>query len=232
MNFEEDSVLKEQQELLGFLSSFITENRFRRFKDIINDRTRYLTVILENIYQSHNASAVLRSCECFGIQDVHVLEYQHTFKSNHDIALGADKWLTLKRYKTREESQTLLNHLKNQGYRLVVTSPHIDSYNLDNLPLNQKIALAFGTELEGISNEISQQADCFLRIPMVGLTESLNISVSAAIILYTLSWRIKNSDLSWGLSETEQTELLLDWTRKTLSQPDILENQFKKMKGS
>jgi len=88
-----------QQELLKHLQQFVTEDKLRRIDYVIKDRTRHLTIVLEDIYQPHNASAVLRSCECFGIQDLHVIEQEKQYKPNPEIALGASQWLTIHRHK-------------------------------------------------------------------------------------------------------------------------------------
>lgn len=215
--------------LLNYLRGFITEKRSERFNEVVRCRTRYLCVVLENIYQSHNTSAVLRSCDCFGIQDVHIVEDLYASKTHPDIALGSDKWLNISHYKARNATRECLLLLKDQGYCIVATSPHNNSYDLDSLPLNRKIALVFGTELDGISSQVDQLADLYVKIPMVGFTESLNISVSAAISLYALSKRIRSEDLPWNLSEIEKTRILLDWVKNTVKKPDILEREYCKM---
>jgi tRNA (guanosine-2'-O-)-methyltransferase len=89
---------------LEYLLQFVTQNKRNRFEEIIRNRTRHLTVALEDIYQSHNASAVLRTCDCFGIQDVHIIENKYKYTLNPDIALGASQWLCLEKYNQREDN--------------------------------------------------------------------------------------------------------------------------------
>jgi tRNA (guanosine-2'-O-)-methyltransferase len=225
-----DNFLPDQSALLEYLSSFITSNRKSRLEEVILTRTRYLSVVLENIYQSHNTSAVLRSCDCFGIQDIHIIEDQYASKTHPDIALGSDKWLNLYHYKKPGATEECLLKLKEQGYRIVATSPHNNSYDLETLPLDRKIALVFGTEMEGISSYVDLHTDLYVKIPMVGFTESLNISVSAAVCLYALSQRIRKNAISWELSAEEKTGVLLKWVKNTLKKPDILEREFCKNK--
>ncbi|MBI9038989.1 MAG: RNA methyltransferase [Bacteroidales bacterium] len=216
-----------KEELLSYLSGFITENKSNKFEKIIKDRTRYLTVVLEDIFQPHNASAILRTCDCFGIQDVHIIENKNKYDVNPDVALGSSKWLTLIKHNDNEENTLeALNKLKKQGYKIVATSPHKDQYMLDELPLDQKTALVFGTELNGLSDLALDNSDYFVKIPMYGFTESFNISVSAAIILYSLTKKIKKSKINWQLSEAEILDIKLDWVRNVIKRSELIEKDF------
>ncbi len=202
----------EKIELIRLLSNYVTESRFAKMQDVLSRRTRYLTLVMEDIYQAQNASAVLRSCECFGIQDVHIIENRNEYQVNPDVALGANKWLSLHKYSTEDHNtRNCLLNLKHQGYRLIATTPHKDDCLLEELPLNQKTALLFGTEMKGLSEEAIGMADGFMKIPMSGFTESFNISVSAAICLYHLAPKIKNEVNNWQLTEDEQADIMLEW---------------------
>lgn len=216
-----EECLREDREtkrrLLEFLETMITENRKRKFGEIVANRTRYITIVLEDIFQPHNASAVLRTCDCFGIQDVHIVENRNKYEVNPDVALGASKWLSLHKYNTSENNTAdCLNQLKNSGYQIIATTPHQDGHTPQSLPLDEKIALVFGTELDGLTKTAISLADGFVKIPMVGFTESLNISVSAAIFLHTLTGRLRNSDAHWRLTEEEEQDVLLEWTLNTV----------------
>ena len=209
------------KELIAYLKQFVTEERFLKFREIINYRTRHITIALEDIFQPHNASAVLRTCDCFGVQDVHIIENRNKYEVNPDVALGASKWLDLIRYnEPGENTQACLTMLKNQGYRIVATTPHENGFTPENLPLDRKVALVFGTELAGLSSMVLEQADDFIRIPMVGFTESLNISVSAAILIQTLTNRLRTSEISWQLTESESDSILLKWLQQTINRSD------------
>jgi tRNA (guanosine-2'-O-)-methyltransferase len=215
------------KELIAYLRHFATEERFRKFRDAIHFRTRHFTIALEDIYQSHNASAVLRTCDCFGIQDVHIIENRNKYEVNPDVALGASKWLNLYRYNdTGDNTASCLANLKNQGYRVVATTPHKDGYTPDNLPLSQKIALIFGTEMEGLTQGVIEMADDFIKIPMVGFTESLNISVSAAIFIQTLANRLRSSEIQWQLTDAEKDQILLNWLRQSIKKSEMIIRDF------
>ena len=214
--------------LIEYLSGFVTENRFKQFVEVLEHRTRYLTVVLEDIYQSQNASAVLRTCDCFGVQDVHIIENRNEYKINPDVALGASKWLSLNYYK-QKENNTLdaINTLKRNGYRIVATTPHTNDVNLEDFDLSAgKTALVFGTELTGVSDVVMENADEFMKIPMYGFTESFNISVSAAISLHHLIYKLKNSGIKWHLQQDEADEILLSWLRKSIKKSDVIEKRY------
>jgi tRNA (guanosine-2'-O-)-methyltransferase len=223
--------MSEEKELAEYLSGFVTHARKTKFSTIIAQRTRHITVALEDIYQPHNASAVLRTCDCFGIQDVHIIENKNAYSVNPDVALGSSQWLTMHRY-SEKESNTIdcIQSLKKKGYKIIATTPHNNDCNISDLNINDKICLFFGTEKEGISEDTKKHADGFVKIPMHGFTESFNISVSAAICLYELTKRLRTSAINWQLTESEKNELLLSWVRNTIHKVDLIEKDFKAKK--
>ncbi len=213
--------------LLDHLFNFVTENKQQLFNQIITERTRHVTVVLENIYQPQNASAVIRSCDVFGIQDLHVIENDNKYNLNPKVVLGASKWVNLYKY-NRHENNTLncINQLKSKGYRVYATTPHTNDMLISDIPLDNKCAFMFGTELTGLSETAMKNADGFVKIPMYGFTESLNISVSAAVLLYEVSKRLKESKINWQLSDEEKIEQLLIWAKKVVKNSDLIENEF------
>ncbi|RLD48084.1 MAG: TrmH family RNA methyltransferase [Bacteroidetes bacterium] len=215
-------------DLIEHMSECVTEKRLALFKQVLVERTRYITVLLEDIYQSQNASAVLRTCDCTGIQDVHIVEERNEYEINRDVALGADQWLSLNYYNEGKNNiYRAIETLKDKGYRIVATSPHKDGVSPEHFDLQKgKAALMFGTELNGLSEGALELADEYIQIPMAGFTESYNISVSAAITLYTLRKRLEVSSLKWKICEEEQSELLLNWLRGTIKMSDQIENKF------
>lgn len=214
-------------DLVNYLSAFVTEERRKRFAEVLKNRTRHITIALEDIYQPHNASAVLRSCDCFGIQDVHIIENKNKYTVNPDVALGSYKWLTLHKYNAGENNTlACINELKKKGYAIAVTSPHKDSYTIETLPIKKKVALFFGTEMQGMSAELEKNAELFVKIPMLGFTESFNISVAAALCMYTLSNRLRKEVKGWHISEQEEQEILLQWYRNTIPKAELLEKDF------
>lgn len=214
--------------LIQFLSEFVTPERFALFNRILAQRTNYLTIVLEDFYQSQNASAVLRTSDCFGIQTVHVIEDKHIFHINPNVVRGASNWLTINRYNQSENNtREAVRQLKSQGYRIIAASPHEHDVNLEDFDLEKgKAAFVFGTERPGLTNWAKEEADEFMKIPMVGFTESLNVSVSVAITLHHLTHRMKSSEINWQLTETEKQQLLLEWLRLSIRRVDLLEKKY------
>ncbi len=213
---------------IKILKQFVTQERFNKFETIVANRTRYATVVLEDIYQPHNASAVLRSCELLGVQDIHIIENKNKYTVNPDVTVGASKWLNLNRY-NEQENNTLatLNTLKSKGYRIIATTPHSNDTELQKFDITKgKFALVFGSEMPGISNIVMNNADEFLKINMYGFTESFNISVSAAVTLYELTERLRKSNINWKLSEQEQDKLLHSWLKLTVREADKIIKRF------
>ncbi|MFK5856802.1 MAG: RNA methyltransferase, partial [Bacteroidota bacterium] len=174
-----------------------------------------------------NASAVLRSCDLTGVQDVHIIENNNEYDVNPNVALGSSKWLNLIKYNAKKNNTLgTFEKLRNDGYTIVATTPHHNDFNLDTLPLDEKVAIVFGTELTGLSELAINSADKYLRIPMYGFTESYNISVSAALTLFTLTQRLKKSDIGWKLGDDEISDIMLDWARSSVGRSDVIEKHF------
>ena len=255
------------QELLTYLSQFVTPRRLQKMHAVLAERSRYLTVLLEDIYQPHNASAVLRSCDSCGVQDVSIVEKRNRYRVNPGVELGTAQWLTLRRYRleggsrdapdagehpsqeaaapqtarlpaslvggalstSKEPVTDAIRELRERGYRIVATTPHGDDVELGSFDLSRgKAALCFGTEMEGLSRQLLAEADEHLRIPMYGFVESFNISVSAAIVIYTLTQRLRReSNFDWRLTDEEREETLLAWLRGSVKEAPRLEKRFR-----
>ena len=210
-------------QLFNYLQSFLSDNRKKLFNEVIAKRTRHFTVITEDVFQLHNTSAVMRSCDVFGIQDLHVIEERFGKNIDKEIAMGAQKWVNIKRYDTTERC---IDSLREDNYQIIATTPHNDSQLLHEFDITKKSALFFGTEKEGLSDTVLKEADGFLKIPMYGFTESLNISVSAAIILQSLVTKLKQSNINWHLSKEEEQLILLEWTKNTIKSVDEIVERF------
>lgn len=220
---------KSTTELRDYLFEFISENKKGLFESIIENRTRHITVVLENIYQPHNASAVLRSCDLFGVQDVHIIENSNEYTLSKEVAMGSSKWLTMRKHNEEEENTlACYDALRKKGYRIVATTPHTKDVMLDELPLDQKTALVFGTELTGLSDIAMENADAYVKIPMYGFTESFNISVSAALSLYQLTENLRKSDINWQLSEEEKIDIQIAWAMNVIKKSDLIVEDFLK----
>lgn len=216
------------QKLLTYLENIISLERKERFIQILEERTNYITVAVEDVFQMHNTSAVIRSCDAFGIQTAHLIEDRFGERLDKNIAMGAQQWVNTPRYSTTTDA---IEHLKKEGYKIIATSPHKDSCLLDDFKIDGKIALFFGTERDGLTKEVLDKADSYIKVPMVGFSESLNISVSAAIILQQLIAKLKKKDVPWQLTDVEKLDLRLDWTKKSIkSIDDILERYVRENK--
>lgn len=214
--------------LIEFLSSFRSKERVDQLRKVLNKRTRYLTVLLENIDKPDNASAVIRSCECFGVQDVHIVDDANSYDVNKKIVMGSSKWVSLHKYSQQKSNiEVALKELKKKGYRLVATVPNDEASTLEDFDIEKGPAtFIFGNEVTGVSSTVLDYADEFIHIPMVGFTESLNISVSVAIIFQNLINRLHKSNVEWKLSDFEKNDLLLEWMRKSTPKIEFLENRF------
>jgi len=210
--------------LLSYLKTYLTERRRDLFTKVLSKRTRHFTVVTEDVYQLHNTSAVMRSCEIFGIQDLNVVEERLGKKLDREIAMGAQKWVDIHRHK---DVGDCIDSLRESGYQIIATTPHENSQMLADFDVTKKAAFFFGTERDGISDTVMNAADGFLKIPMYGFTESLNISVSAALILQDVVTKLKASEVHWQLSEEEKQEIEMRWTTNTIkSAPEIIARYY------
>ncbi|NRB84224.1 MAG: RNA methyltransferase [Winogradskyella sp.] len=210
-------------QLLEHLESYLTDNRRQRFQKVLAERTKHFTVATEDVYQLHNTSAVIRSCDVFGVQEVNIVEEVNSKRIDREIAMGAQKWVDLNRYNT---TKSCIQDLHNQGYQIVATSPHVENCDLIDFDISKKSCFFFGRETEGLSHQVIDGADCFLKIPMVGFTESLNISVSAAIILQYVTSKLRKSNINWRLTEIERVEKRFDWIKKTIKNYDAIVERY------
>lgn len=220
------------QNLINYLGQFVTLNKKTKIKNVLEQRTRYITVVLEDIYQPHNASAVVRSCECFGVQDIHVIESRNSYSPNPEVTMGSNKWIDIIHHGSNKEEDAIKNtseciqKLKKSDHQIVALTPHQSSYSLDALPLNKKTAFLFGSEEKGLSDNAIENADYCLSLPMYGFTESYNISVSAALTLFAITQRLQNENINYLLNESQKQELTLKWYRRILKKHEQLEKRF------
>jgi len=210
-------------EYLSFLENMLTEKRKEKFLKVLQNRTNHFTVAIEDVFQLHNTSAVMRSCEVFGIQELNVVEEKYGKSIDKEIAMGAQKWVDVYRF---ESVSDCLQNVKAKGYQIIATTPHDNDCLLDDFDISKPSALFFGTEKNGLSPEVLSAADGFLKIPMVGFTESLNLSVSAAIIIQNIMERLRKSDINWQLSPSEMLEKRLDWARNSIKDIERIEARY------
>lgn len=199
---------------IEYLSQFMLPERAQTLSDVLDRRTRYMTICMENTFHPQNASALVRHCDAFGVQDIYTIEELCKFKPNVNIVKGTDKWVTLRRNRSTAEA---ISAMRAAGYRIIATTPHHGDCAPEDFDVTAgPFALVFGTEHEGISQEVTDAADGFLRIPMQGFVDSLNVSASAAISIYLLSQKIRSSVPDWALSEDEKAELLFHWMTRSV----------------
>ena len=224
--------IKRVEKEIQFLREYLTEERKQKIENVLNNRTRQICVILEDIYHSHNASAVIRTCDCFGIQDLHVIENLKRNRINKGVAQGAGKWVTIKNYTKKENNtESCFSYLKREGYRIVGTAlEHPELIDIDNLPLNEeKIALCFGCEELGMSEKALGMVDDIIKIPMYGFTQSFNVSVSVAISLQLLTRKLHDSAFKWRLNEKEKLLIEHEWVKSSVKNANILLKRFKEV---
>nr|WP_315223246.1 RNA methyltransferase [uncultured Flavobacterium sp.] len=208
---------------LAFLENILTDNRKEKFLKVLSTRTKHFTVVVEDVFQMHNTSAVMRSCEVFGIQELNIIEQRYGKRIDKEIAMGAQKWVDINQF---DSVTNCISTLKNQGYQIIATTPHENDCLLEDFDISKPSALFFGTERDGLSPEILEKADGFLKIPMVGFTESLNISVSAAIIIQNLTNRLRKSEVDWQLSANEILEKRLAWAKNSIKDIKRIEARY------
>lgn len=216
-----------ESELVNYLMQFAHDNRAALFNEKIEERTNYITLVLEDIYHAQNTSAAIRTCDCFGIQKMHVIENRNEFSVHTGITLGSANWIDIERYNEEENNtRKALKKLKAQGYKIVATTPLANTKSLYDMELDKPIALVLGNEAIGISDIVKEEADEFITIPMHGFTESFNISVSAAICLSELTTKVRKMEIDWQLNESEKERVMLKWLKHSVRNGDKILAQF------
>ena len=213
-------------ERTAYMESFLTDERREVLRRTLSSRTRYMTILTENTFHPQNASALVRHCEAFGVQELHTVETRCKFNPNVNIVRGTDKWVDITRHDSTADA---IAALKGAGYRLVATTPHRESCTPETFDVERgPFCLVFGTEHAGVTDEIIEAADEYLRIPMCGMVESLNVSASAAILIYMLSQRMRLlPSIDWHLKEADEREMLFCWVMSSVRDAErILERQF------
>lgn len=222
--------LEEAKKLEEYFKTLISAEKVSKIQEVASFRTKYLTIVLEDIFQPYNASAPVRTSECLGLAEIHVVENKNSYKPNEGIALGAQKWIQIHKYQKPNFDNTrhCISGLKEKGYRIVATSPHTfeNSYELDTLPLDKPSAILFGSEEHGLSSYAREEADVFLKLPMYGFTESYNISVTVAIVLSHLVFRLRKEVPNWTLTEEEKVYIRNSYYKKCLHNGNLVESDL------
>lgn len=219
--------------LIEYLEPLVSEERKEAMQRVLDNRTRRLTVVMEDVYRPHNTAAIMRSCECFGVQDVHIVEERHSFRPSGRIARGAENWLTLKRYDNpdKDNLDACIRDLRAGGYKLAMTSFSEKAVAIQDLPVDKPLAILFGSEMQGVSEQAMAAADYETHIPMFGFTQSFNVSVSVALCLQELTRRIHAGGEDWRLSEEEKRALYRDWLTSSIREPEKVLRRFEAIRG-
>ncbi len=197
------------------LSPQLTAARSKRMRDVVAQRTNHLRLVIQDIHHPHNVSACLRTADAFGIARIDVVTLHESFKPS-TAAKGVDDWLLIKRYK---EISSCVSELKSSGFAIAAGYPSPDAVPLSELPVDRPIAIVFGNEHDGVHPEWSNALDYRFTIPMFGMVESLNISVSCAVTLHSLRMRAQASlGSEFLLNESEQKRVLDHWVCRQTQQ--------------
>ena len=202
------------------LEPFMLEGRSERLREVAAYRTRGLTVLLDGVHDPHNLSAVVRSCDAFGLLDLHVIESQARFRVRSKISQGCEKWLDIHRHAGPENA---IDTLRASGHELWVADASKDSIPVDQVPFQKRLALVFGNEHRGASAKLREAANGTFHIPMHGFSESFNISVAAAI---TLAIAARQRERLLGrhgdLSPEEQKALVWNWQKRSVKHAKLI----------
>jgi tRNA (guanosine-2'-O-)-methyltransferase len=219
----------DKEEILSYFQQFLSDNKINLFEEKVLDRTKHVTLVLEDLFHPHNASAILRNCDCQGIQDVHIIENNHQFVNEKDISLGSSKWLSIHKYNDlNTTSPSCIDQLKEKGYTIAVLNPHHEDILIHDYPLDKKTAFVLGAEKFGLTKHSLENADIHIKVPIYGFTESYNVSVTAALTMYDVVQRLRKSSIHWELSEKEQWATKLEWTLRSIqSSSDIIQHFLK-----
>jgi tRNA (guanosine-2'-O-)-methyltransferase len=215
-------------EIITYLEQFVQADRILRLKEVLAKRTNYLTVVTDHVVDPHNISAICRSAECFGVQNIHLIEGDFPFRGARKIQRGSLNWVNVNRYDGVDKTQSCIQTLKMKGYKIVAVSPHAASKPVSELTFDKPIALVMGQEQKGVSDELMSAADESVIIPMNGFTESLNVSVACSIALYDLRKRLEESNVNWQLSESDRADLYKQWLFDSIKRPDLIIEHYNK----
>jgi tRNA (guanosine-2'-O-)-methyltransferase len=191
-----------------------TERRLHRLEQVLRHRQPDMTIVMENIHDPHNVSAVLRSCDAAGVMEVQLIYTDTDFPDiGKKSSASAKKWVELRRFRTVNECYKKLHE---EGFTIFATHLEEKAVSLFEMNMTKKIAIVVGNEHQGVSAEAAKFADGILQIPMFGMIQSLNVSVATAVILFEIvRQRIASGQFDESrYSPAELTNLLKIWAMK------------------
>lgn len=221
-------------ELQEYIENFLTKERKAILKKIIEKRTNHLVFVAENLIDEHNIHAIIRTSECFGLQDFYNIPFKGNLKKNRSVTRGALQWTHI--YEFLDEKDPIVScieHLKSIGYKVYATSSNLEStYTPQTLPIDDKVAIIMGNEHLGVSEKALDLSDGVIEIPMYGFTESFNVSVAAGLICQPIVERIRTSEINWGFDPNIKKNLYYEWIWHSVKKPDILYRDWIERKNS
>ena len=215
--------MKTNQEIYDYLQQFLTDERLSKIEHFSKESSDFVLPVMEDVYQFRNAAAIVRSVEACGFHHVVALEEENVFNPNLKVTKGAETWVQVEKMPNNLDS---LKEIKSRGYRILAVSPEKNATMLPDYEVKEPIALVFGTELEGVSDEIIDFADETLAIPMFGFTKSFNVSVAAAICMYELKQKLIKSGIEYQLSEEKLLELKIRWAKNSIKSSEQILERF------
>ena len=215
--------MKTNQEIYDYLQQFLTDERLSKIKHFSKESSDFVLPVMEDVYQFRNAAAIVRSVEACGFHHVVALEEENVFNPNLKVTKGAETWVQVEKMPNNLDS---LKEIKSRGYRILAVSPEKNATMLPDYEVKEPIALVFGTELEGVSDEILDFADETLAIPMFGFTKSFNVSVAAAICMYELKQKLIKSGIEYQLSDEKLLELKIRWAKNSIKSSEQILERF------
>ena len=215
--------MKTNQEIYDYLQQFLTDERLSKIEHFSKESSDFVLPVMEDVYQFRNAAAIVRSVEACGFHHVVALEEENVFNLNLKVTKGAETWVQVEKMPNNLDS---LKEIKSRGYRILAVSPEKNATMLPDYEVKEPIALVFGTELEGVSDEILDFADETLAIPMFGFTKSFNVSVAAAICMYELKQKLMKSGIEYQLSDEKLLELKIRWAKNSIKSSEQILERF------
>lgn len=213
--------MKTDQQIYDHLRQFLTDERVQAIEKFAASSSGFILPVLEDVYQFRNAAAIIRSVEACGFHQVVAMEKRNEFDPNLEVTKGAENWVQVEKMPHSLES---LQEIRNRGYRLVAVSPEWNAVSLPDFEITEPVALIFGTEWQGVSENFLEFCDETVAIPMYGFTGSFNVSVAAAICMYELKQKLIKTGIPHFLPEEKQLNLKIRWTLNSIkSGQQILE---------
>ncbi len=213
----------ENQEIFNYLKQFLTEERLQKIEKLSAESSDFVLPVMEDVYQFRNAAAIIRSVEACGFHKVVAMEARNVFDPNLTVTKGAENWVEVEKMAHTLES---LQEIRTRGYKLVAVSPEKNAKMLPDFQIKESVALIFGTEWKGVSDNFLNFCDETLAIPMYGFTQSFNVSVAAAICCYDLKQKLEKSGIHHQLSEEKRLELMIKWAVNSIPSGELILEKF------